>query len=134
MTIILELVKIGFWITNELGTMAKGEEVPEGVHVVDAMSIPDDRANPWDVRWLIEEACGYLRLHGKVFIKCHAGVSRSNAIAIGVLVEFYDMGWNEAYSLVRHKVSRMNPNMDILDSVKSALVIMNPKRVEKYYG
>ena len=57
---------------------------------------------------LIDRAIGYLRSDGLV-ICCSAGVSRSNAIAIGVLVVKYGMRFDDAMALVKKNVPIANP-------------------------
>ena len=57
---------------------------------------------------LINEANGSLQ-HGKLVICCSASVSRSNSIALGVLVVKYNMSFEDAVALVKEKVPIANP-------------------------
>ncbi len=45
-----------------------------------------------------------MQKYGRVVICCVAGISRSNAIAIGVLVKYFKMPFDEAWKLVHLKV------------------------------
>ena len=50
----------------------------------------------------------YLEISEKVVICCRAGVSRSNAIALGVLVYYFKMDFCKAMELVSSKVPICN--------------------------
>jgi protein-tyrosine phosphatase len=50
----------------------------------------------------------YLELGEKVVICCLAGVSRSNAIALGVLVHHFKINVNQALELITSKVPICN--------------------------
>ncbi len=52
----------------------------------------------------IDLAWEMMQKYGRVVICCVAGTSRSNAIAIGVLVKHFKMPFNEAWKLVHLKV------------------------------
>jgi hypothetical protein len=50
----------------------------------------------------------YLELGEKAVICCRAGVSRSNAIALGVLAHYFKIGFNETLELITSKVPICN--------------------------
>jgi protein-tyrosine phosphatase len=52
----------------------------------------------------ILRAISWLQIGQKVVICCSTGQSRSNAIALGVLVKFYRMHFYDAWNLVKEKV------------------------------
>ena len=52
----------------------------------------------------IDLAWEMMQKYGRVVICCVAGTSRSNAIAIGVLVRYFKMPFDEAWKLVHYKV------------------------------
>jgi protein-tyrosine phosphatase len=52
----------------------------------------------------IDLAWEMMQKYGKVVICCVAGISRSNAIAIGVLVKYFKMPFGKAWKLVHYKV------------------------------
>lgn len=64
-----------------------------------------------DYERMIDLAWQMIQKYGRVVICCVAGTSRSNAIAIGVLVKYFKMPFDEAWKLVHDKV----PIADIHD-------------------
>jgi len=73
--------------------------------VVDVRRLRDDDSNTLeDYQKYIDLSFKAIKEHGKVAICCSYGISRSNAIALGVLVKYYDMGFSEALKLIKHKV------------------------------
>jgi hypothetical protein len=52
----------------------------------------------------IDLAWEMMQKYRRVVICCVAGTSRSNAIAIGVLVKYFKMPFDEAWKLVHYKV------------------------------
>lgn len=65
----------------------------------------------------IVRVTSYLEIGEKVVTYSYAGVSRSNAIGIGVLVHYFKMDFHKAMELVRSNV----PICNILDSHITAL-------------
>lgn len=64
-----------------------------------------DESQPVEIyKQKIDYAISCLDRHKKIVICCGAGQSRSNAIAIGVLVKKYNMDFYDAYNLVTEKV------------------------------
>jgi len=82
----------------------------EGFMVFDIRNRMLDAHNPLQVyQKLTEEAIKIIKEHGKVVICCSAGVSRSNAIAISVLIQEFGMSLPQALVLVRQMVPIANP-------------------------
>ena len=80
----------------------------KGWYLIDIRDMADDGTNKLDVyRKRIDEAVELLELHCNVVIGCDAGISRSNSIALGVLVK-QGMDFYNAWELVRQKVPRCN--------------------------
>jgi protein-tyrosine phosphatase len=52
-----------------------------------------------------------IQKHGKAVMCCEAGISRSNAIALGVLLKYFKMDFDEVWALIRKQVpdSRIRP-------------------------
>ncbi len=68
-----------------------------------------DNSNPVSEYLLnIVRVTSYLEIGEKVVICSYAGVSRSNAIAIGVLARYFKMDFQKAMELVRSKVPICN--------------------------
>jgi predicted protein tyrosine phosphatase len=57
----------------------------------------------------------------RVGYRCAAGVSRSNALAMGLISLYYNLEFDDAYNIVKALVSRANPNQEVLRSVREAL-------------
>jgi protein-tyrosine phosphatase len=77
--------------------------------VVDVRRLRDDDSNTLDdYKKYIDLCFEAIKEQGKVAICCSYGVSRSNAIALGVLVKYYDMNFIEALQLIKHKVKKSN--------------------------
>lgn len=73
--------------------------------VVDCRMMEDGPGNPLAIyQYKIDEAIRKLDKYGKVLIGCHAGISRSNAIAAGVLMKKYKYEYQDALDLVHEKV------------------------------
>lgn len=126
-----------FIINERLGTLAKNEMAPRGWKVINAMDIPDGICNPLRIYDKIREACVYLNSldeKTKVMFRCHAGMSRSNGLAVGVLVEFFGMSFEDAIVIVNCKVPRALMCRPFLYSVKVALTLFKPSRIEEYWG
>jgi protein-tyrosine phosphatase len=89
---------------------------PDANNLIDGFVVLDIRERMLDARnplsvysRFIDEAIRLLHLHDKVVICCSAGVSRSNSIAIGVLVKDFGMNFEQAYALVKARVPIANP-------------------------
>lgn len=76
-------------------------------HVVDLRNdLIDGSGNPlWLYKRKINEAISAIDKYGRVMICCLAGISRSNSIAAGVLMEKYKMDYIDAIGEVRDKVN-----------------------------
>jgi hypothetical protein len=59
-----------------------------------------------------------MQKHGRVVICCVAGVSHSNAIALGVLVKYFGMDFYDAWKLIRKRVPRANINPSHISKLK----------------
>ena len=57
---------------------------------------------------LIGEAIALIQKHGKVVVCCSAGISRSNSIAVGVLMRWNQMSFEQAVKTVKDKVPIAN--------------------------
>jgi hypothetical protein len=77
----------------------------DGWYQVDARVLSDlgEENEPGSYKELISLASVMLRMESKCVIVCGAGQSRSNAIAVGVLVSHFDMDFYDAWELVKEK-------------------------------
>lgn len=82
----------------------------DGFKVFDVRDRMLDARNPPEVyQRLTEEAIQIMKENGRVVICCSAGVSRSNAIAISVLIQHFGMTLPQAIALTRERVPIANP-------------------------
>jgi protein-tyrosine phosphatase len=86
----------------------------------------DDSNSVEDYEKKIDLAWELLQKHGKVVICCVAGISRSNAIALGVLVKYFDMDFYDAWELVKERVPRANINPNHISKLKKLFNITLP--------
>lgn len=116
-----------YWITNQIGTAAKGEEIPPNVWMIKLYNQIADGWNPPEQIYLIaKEALSMLYNGDKVVFVCHAGISRSSALATLVLAYFDDGTWEYAYGIVRFKCPRapINPKYNLMKSCVEALKLL----------
>lgn len=72
--------------------------------ILDCRDLMDEPNDLETYRTKLIEASGLLQKHKKIVICCGAGMSRSPAIAIGVLTKEFKMDFFDAYNLVHEKV------------------------------
>jgi protein-tyrosine phosphatase len=73
------------------------------------LDLYDDYSNPLeDYEEKIDHTWELIQKHGKAVMCCVAGISRSNAIALGVLVKYFKMDFDEAWALIRKQVPDSN--------------------------
>ena len=111
-----------FWITNRIGTCAEAEETPPGAMVIDVRDLNDGREDPQKI--IPKLTIGLIavkRFDIPTIYRCRMGVSRSNAMAAGVIAILDDKDYMDAIGTVCDKVPRAQPNMEIIDSVHAAV-------------
>lgn len=109
------------WIRNDLGTMNELGYSDPGVVIIDVRDLEDGLNDPAAVWRKIEAALCALSLGNRVAVRCHAGVSRSNAIAAGVLAIRENRSYNQALEITRERIPSAQPNEGIVESVQTAL-------------
>jgi hypothetical protein len=92
------------------GNHQTNESTPDSWPVLDARDdLYDNDSNPLEVyEKKIDLAWNLIQKYGKVAICCAAGISRSNAIALGVLVKYFHMNFYDACNLIDSKVPISN--------------------------
>jgi protein-tyrosine phosphatase len=116
---------MGFWIIKDfLGTCAEREETPAGVIIVDIKDLDDGKNPPKRIKEKIDLVIKCLNMKVPVFIKCLAGISRSNGLAVAVLCELNGKTWDENEVLVRQKVPRTQINLSFKESCLEALELV----------
>jgi protein-tyrosine phosphatase len=76
--------------------------------IIDVRTLKDGDNVPSEYLLNIFRVTSYLELREKVVICCRVGASRSNAIAVGVLVRYFKMDFYKAMELVISKVPICN--------------------------
>lgn len=100
----------GSGLTEDMIAKPDIEGMIDGFKTFDIRHRMLDAYNPLEVyRKLTEEAIKIIKEHGRVVICCSAGVSRSSAIAISVLIQEFELSLPQAIVLVRQTVPIANP-------------------------
>lgn len=110
------------WITEELGTGA-WERVPRNGEyaVVDVRDLLDGPGNALAaIRAKIEEGLRHLREGRRVVVCCHMGMSRSNAVAAGVLGAREELSFSEALQRVVRATGENAIRLEVLSAVRLA--------------
>jgi hypothetical protein len=106
---------------GEPGYLTGYSECKEGFigdfRIVDVRTMVDGENSLFEYELNIIRVVSYLEIGEKVVICCRAGVSRSNAIALGVLVHYFKIEFGHALELITSKI----PICDILPPHISAL-------------
>jgi predicted protein tyrosine phosphatase len=76
--------------------------------IVDVRMLKDESNPVKDYMLNIIRATSWLEAGEKVVVCCSVGISRSNAIALGVLVKYFKMDFYDAWELVKEKVPICN--------------------------
>lgn len=114
------------WITENLGT-SRIEDVDvndKEYTVVDVRDLVDREGNTNQaILEKINAVVNLLKQNHKVVICCDYGISRSNAIAIGVIVKRFNYDFDKAVKFVMEKTKEPAIRIDILNSVRRVLEI-----------
>jgi UDP-glucuronate decarboxylase len=111
------------WITDSLGTAAwDGLDAPLDTHILDARDLLDKEGNaPPLVKSKINEALDHLRSGQKVIVCCDYGMSRSNAIAAGILAAHEAVDFEQAVRRVIGATGEKAIKIAVLSAVREAL-------------
>lgn len=95
--------------------------------VIDVRDLYDDDSNSLeDYDKKINLVWNAIQDYGKAVICCVAGISRSNAIALGVLVKYFHMDFYEASELVEEKVPQANISPVHIEKLKKLFKVTLP--------
>lgn len=111
------------WITENLGTGAweKVEKNPD-LCFVDVRDLVDKSGNlPLVIKSKIDEALAHIQKGKKVVICCDYGMSRSNAIAAGVLAISQDLSLEEAVRKVVEATGETSIKIEVLSVVRNSI-------------
>lgn len=111
------------WITPLLGTapaLLLHQEVD--MNIIDVRDLVDKAGNRSDaVRQKISAGCDSLREGKKTVVCCDYGISRSNAIAVGILAKFESIPFETAVRRVLEATGEKEIKVDPLQAVRRAL-------------
>ncbi|NYT46283.1 NAD(P)-dependent oxidoreductase [Alcaligenaceae bacterium] len=111
------------WITPLLGTSpASGVTETSSISIVDVRDLVDKAGNRADiVREKIEQGVRSLRRGKKTVVCCDYGISRSNAVAVGILARFESIAFAEAVKRVQNSTGEKEIKLEPLLVVRAAL-------------
>lgn len=95
----------------------------KGYKIVDVRGLLDESGNSDEAYLkLIDKAINYLDKYDKVVVCCVAGISRSNAIAVGVLIKYFNIEFNDAINIVKDQISNCLIENAHINSLKRILI------------
>lgn len=111
------------WITPLLGTApALLVRQEAGMNIIDVRDLVDKAGNRADaVRQKITEGCESLRAGKKTVVCCDYGISRSNAVAVGILAMYESIPFEAAVRRVLEATGEKEIKVDPLQAVRRAL-------------
>lgn len=111
------------WITSDLGTAAADQvRNVEGIHLVDVRDLVDKAGNNVDsVRDKIDDGARALSSGLKTIVCCDYGISRSNAIAAGILAVHAKVTLYEALRIVQERTGETEIKLEPLKIVQRAI-------------
>ncbi|MBF0102936.1 MAG: NAD(P)-dependent oxidoreductase [Desulfobacterales bacterium] len=114
------------WISEELGT-GPWETVTSlhGIVLVDVRDMVDKEGNNPDViRTKIMQGIKALETGAKVVVCCDYGISRSNAIAAGILAVQMDIPFHEGLRLVIDAIGEKSIKLEMMHDVANVVALM----------
>lgn len=111
------------WITTQLGTgPALQVSLEADINIIDVRDLVDKAGNrPDAVRQKINEGCDSLRAGKKTVVCCDYGISRSNAVAVGILAIYEAIPFESAVRRVLEATGEREIKVDPLQAVRRAL-------------
>lgn len=124
------------WLTHEIGTAAYNDllklKLEGDVIVLDVRDLVDKSGN--DIQYVIlkiNEGVDLLKNGKRIIVCCDYGMSRSNSIAAGVIVKFYNLSFSSAVQILKDKVDESGIKVEMLNTVYQALFTPNDKKANK---
>jgi len=111
------------WIIPEkLGTAAHISDIGDIANILDVRDLVDRSGNSVDIiKSKIDEAIAFLETGKKVVVCCDYGISRSNAIAAGILSKLSKISLASALKEVIQRTGEKEIKIDVLNMVRLAL-------------
>ena len=111
------------WITEHLGTAPYGQfAVPKNAHVVDVRDMVDQSGNTADLAMAkVDDGAAALRRGQTVVVCCDYGISRSNAVAAGVLARYEGVPYDSAVTRVMEATGECRMQIGVVHAVRAGL-------------
>jgi len=118
------------WITTTLGTAPhRAFEETQGTYCLDVRGLLDREGNsPELVRQVVEEGVRLLRKGLKVVVCCEHGMSRSNALAAGILASYDQIALDMAIRKVLLATGEDSIRLEVLSTLRGAL--QSPRKAQ----
>jgi len=117
------------WIIGDLGICSLNETLDAiknehiGAILVDVRDLTDGKnINTKRIKAYLRTIKELREKGFRVIIRCHAGISRSVALAIGILMLQHNLSYEDSYDIVRKQMPQANPNLDLLDQIKELVL------------
>ena len=115
-----------YWINRLIGTMSASEDLKEGEYnsiILDCRLLADGYNEPVPVMNFIKNAMAHYEIASqrkeRLVLRCEAGISRSNAVAVALLVGHCSFEFEEAVKYVKKKVKRAQIDSTLLNCIRS---------------
>ena len=115
------------WVTKKLGVAACNEVDPlSDIHVLDVRDLLDRNGNlVGTIKKKIDEGVKCLKSGRRLVVCCDLGVSRSKAIAIGVLAKYDRIDFHQAVRRVLDSTGETSIRLEVLSVVRNALNVVD---------
>jgi Dual specificity phosphatase, catalytic domain len=98
----------------------------DGFKIVDVRMLNDGNNSLEEYKLNIERVLSWLRDNTNVVVCCDTGKSRSNAIALAVLVKYFKLNFYDAWELIKQKVPISNVNPSLISDLKKLFTVSLP--------
>jgi nucleoside-diphosphate-sugar epimerase len=123
------------WITPLLGTAAfNAVQNFENIQIVDVRDLVDKAGNNSDaILNKIDQGTDFVKSGKRTVICCDYGMSRSNAIAVGIIANLESISFNQALNKVQEATGETEIKLEPLNAVRQALgVSIGKERCSRY--
>lgn len=123
------------WITESLGTGAYigvSGKMDKDVQILDVRDLVDKKGNEQQaVLKKIKDGLDFLKSGKRLVVCCDYGISRSNAIAAGILANLRNISFEDSLKQVILITSEKNIKIEVINTVRSAVEGMPEKSGQK---
>jgi len=121
------------WITKNLGTASFDEASRlSDICIVDVRDLVDKGGNAVDaIKTKIDRGIAHLKQDVKVVVCCDYGMSRSNAVAAGILAKHENISLRQAIRKVIELTGEKSIKIEMLNIVRTSLGVLNEESILK---